>query len=433
MFVGAINQHLRSILFALAKGWQGKRVYVGCSGNFTIERILSSVGVTDVHSNDVSLYSCLIGSHLCGRSIDLRIKDARFDWLTPFMADMPGKIATLMLCTEWFKFIDRDAAYYKRMDAYYRDNFAGLHAKTLSRIEPALKETKIAEFYAGDVVDMMQAAPRDSVFLSFPPTYEGGYEKLYKAIDAVFDWPAPFYTEFTEERFALFTSLLQSFDHWITLRDHEVAEMAPVLIAIIQTGLRSRPVYIYSNRTDQKFLAMPRQTLGNLPLPLCTGAVEGPLDLVPVGQPVMNTLRSMFLSSKITPASASWNFLLTAGTTPKIVGGIAFGSPRGFGDWCDVYMLTDFCIRPSPHKRLSKLVLAATLSTEIKSFLESKLCRRFKVIGTTAFTDRAISMKYRGLYEVHKRGEGMINYVAPAGRWSLQGALQWWNQTHKTA
>ena len=55
-----------------------------------------------------------------------------------------------------------------------------------------------------------------------------------------------------------------------------------------------------------------------------------------------------------------------------------------------------------------------------------------KVIGTTAFTDKPVSMKYRGLFDVHSRGEGRINYVGQAGRWSLEEGYQWWKTNHST-
>ena len=56
MFIGAINSQLRSILAGF-RALQDRPVYVGCSGNFTVERVLTSKGVKELHSNDVSLYS----------------------------------------------------------------------------------------------------------------------------------------------------------------------------------------------------------------------------------------------------------------------------------------------------------------------------------------------------------------------------------------
>jgi hypothetical protein len=76
------------------------------------------------------------------------------------------------------------------------------------------------------------------------------------------------------------------------------------------------------------------------------------------------------------------------------------------------------------------LILAAVVSKEVQADLEQWLCARVKTIGTTAFTDRPISMKYRGIFEVHNRSEGKVNYIGPAGQWSLQEGYAWWRANH---
>ena len=39
-------------------------------------------------------------------------------------------------------------------------------------------------------------------------------------------------------------------------------------------------------------------------------------------------------------------------------------------------------------------------------------------------------MKYRGLFDVHSRSEGKVNYLGAAGRWSLKEGYQWWQTKH---
>ncbi|USK77740.1 hypothetical protein LIT31_26200 (plasmid) [Peribacillus frigoritolerans] len=92
--------------------------------------------------------------------------------------------------------------------------------------------------------------------------------------------------------------------------------------------------------------------------------------------------------------------------------------------------MSDFVIRPVKYKRLSKLILACVLSKEVKMLLEQALNGRIKALSTTAFTDKPVSMKYRGLFEVHSRKEGRVNYTAPAGKWSLQEGYKWWWNKH---
>jgi hypothetical protein len=66
MFIGSINRYMRAVLETAAGQWKGLPVYVACSGNFTVERILAKCSVGAIHSNDVSIYSCALGWHLAG-------------------------------------------------------------------------------------------------------------------------------------------------------------------------------------------------------------------------------------------------------------------------------------------------------------------------------------------------------------------------------
>ena len=44
MFHGSIPDDVRRILHQLVGGWRCGDVYVGCSGNFTVERVLAGTG-----------------------------------------------------------------------------------------------------------------------------------------------------------------------------------------------------------------------------------------------------------------------------------------------------------------------------------------------------------------------------------------------------
>jgi hypothetical protein len=71
------------------------------------------------------------------------------------------------------------------------------------------------------------------------------------------------------------------------------------------------------------------------------------------------------------------------------------------------------------------------LSSEVRDILEQKMAQNVRSIGTTAFTDRPVSMKYRGVFDLHSRKEGRLNYLGEAGKWSLEEALTWWRKTQQ--
>jgi hypothetical protein len=425
MFVGAINRDLRSILAALAPAWRDLPVYVGCSGAFTIERLLTQAGVRQIHGNDVSLYSCALGHYLAGQSFRLAIADPRLAWLEPFLTPGLPTIGTLQLCTTLFSFWERDNPYHRRMLDAYQRRFGELHARTLAKAQKALDGVALTSFYPGDVVDFLAQAPEASVVLSFPPTYRGGYERLYKKMDAAFDWDRPTYALFTEERFAALLNAMQGKRLWLVSRDAPIPALATYQIGLVQTSLRSKPVWVYSNQR-QATLTQPHQKLAPAPYARVQDTISAPLTLSPLSQAELNTLRSEYLAPTIVPARVECSYGVLAGG--RLAGAVAFNRPT-FGGWCDTYLVTDFAVS-APIARLSKLVLAAAVSVEMRLLLEQRYTSRIETVGTTAFTDKPVSMKYRGLFTLYNRKPGQLNYVARAGRWTLEEALAWWSKAH---
>jgi len=83
------------------------------------------------------------------------------------------------------------------------------------------------------------------------------------------------------------------------------------------------------------------------------------------------------------------------------------------------------------YSRLSKLILLAAQSVEIKQALDKAMMVENAVIRTTAFSTHPASMKYRGIFKLHSRKrtpEGMysLNYFTPAGVHTLDRALVIW-------
>ncbi len=427
MFIGSINRYMRAVLETAAQGWKGLPVYIACSGNFTVERILARCGVGAIHSNDVSIYSCALGWHLANTPKRYVIKAQEYSWLESYLTTGPATIATLLLAGEMLK-VSGDNAYGHRMAAEYRRRWPELHAKTVERVTKATAGLSV-EYFAGDCREFLASADKDAVCISFPPTYKGGYENLFKKLDVVFDWPKPTYQLFSPEDFEAFSQTVRSFRHWMISSDVEQPALAAQHVATVQTTLISKPVFMYSDSAPTR-LATARQNIGVSPWAPRTDEVIEPIQVSRIDAKTMNAIRSQYLSKHITVCDASRNYaVLSAG---KLLGAFSFSLPRGKLD-CEMYLLSDFAIRPSPHKRLSKLILACVVSKEVKDDLEQWMCCRIRTIGTTAFTDKPVSMKYRGLFEVHSRSEGKVNYQGPAGKWSLKEGYELWKAKHSKA
>lgn len=451
MFIGSINRHMRAVLRAAARDWRGLPVYVACSGNFTVERILArggagggagdgtggdagrsaagdaAGGVWPIHSNDVSIYSCALGWHLAGQAVPYRLKDPQgpFAWLAEFLQPGLATVATLLLAGEMLKTAGENA-YARRMREQYRRRWPALHAATVERVRKATANLAIASYTAGDCRAFLTGADRSGVCISFPPTYKGGYERLFRRLEALFDWPRPQYPLFAPEDLEAFSATVRSFRHWMLSSDQPQPALQAHHVATVQTSLLSKPVYMYADRGEARYAAA-RQALGRNPWAPRTDEVVEPIEVVRIDGKTLNAIRSVYLAQHIAVCDAPRSYaVLSAG---KLVGCFAFALPRGPLP-CDLYLLTDFAVRPTPHRRLSKLVLACAVSRPVRQDLEQWLCGRIRTLGTTAFTDRPVSMKYRGLFEVHSRSEGKVNYLGPAGRWSLKEGYQWWKSRH---
>ena len=68
MFQGTLPHKAIKIIGNIVKEWDCERIYVGCSGNFTIERSISELVNCKITSNDVTIYSSNIGRYLANNS-----------------------------------------------------------------------------------------------------------------------------------------------------------------------------------------------------------------------------------------------------------------------------------------------------------------------------------------------------------------------------
>ena len=62
------------------------------------------------------------------------------------------------------------------------------------------------------------------------------------------------------------------------------------------------------------------------------------------------------------------------------------------------------------HKRLSKLLIMIARSKEIIESIEDKALDRFESLKTSVYTEKAISMKYRGEWDLLERLDNKLIY-----------------------
>lgn len=436
MFIGSIPPPLASIVHEHTRHWDVEDVHVMCSGNFTIERVLADR--FGLHSNDVSLYTSALGAMLAGQDLPVRLRESqrmRYGWLEGFLEDPVDRVATVMLGTRAFAGVGRANAYYERMEGAYRDQWDRLHGETVMKLQQV--KLKLASYTAQDAAEFIDQVPMDGGVCSFPPFYTGGYESLYRGLDALLDWDEPEYAVMDQDGLHELIDRMRERQYWLYGTDHRIDEHEPHLRGIVQVSSRNVPIFVYSSHGSTRWSG-PLQTVESFDVPKLgpDNELGGTLGLVRLTAGQMNQLRAQYLDPRIAPSGCD---LALAVVVDRTVIGM-FGMQHGRFGAGAIYVMSDFPIAPTRYKRLAKLVLMAALSREAQALFERYMSRRFRTVVTTAFTDRPVSMKYRGLFKLTGRKETphsphryQLQYEAPAGQWSLSDALARWKEKHGDA
>ncbi|UYQ61983.1 hypothetical protein OGH68_11095 [Streptomyces peucetius] len=171
MFHGSIPAPLRSIIYEHAGAWPETDIYVGCSGNFTIERVLHSRcgNSRPVHGNDIQAYSCALGWYLAGDPLPFTLREdheEELGWLAPYLEDRSDLLATLMLGTRFLQYVGKEGVDYRRMTAATRDQWPRMHEKTATKLKAL--ETRLGSFFAGDVRDYLDQVPPEAPVVMSP-------------------------------------------------------------------------------------------------------------------------------------------------------------------------------------------------------------------------------------------------------------------------
>ena len=120
----------------------------------------------------------------------------------------------------------------------------------------------------------------------------------------------------------------------------------------------------------------------------------------------MSFLKNVYLKKGIQHVPGEANFLVYLGG--QLAGGFIYTRDRYGGG--NIYLLSDFSI--CRERKLSKLIaMLATSCWPVRTF-EQKHMVRVEKIETTAFTDKPVSMKYRGVFDLKSRKPGFLQYVS---------------------
>lgn len=411
MFLGSIPAAMRSVTAEHVATWGDIPVGVACSGNFTIERMLAAAHPgRPLHGCDVSLYTSIIGGWLAGTPAEYELSDDARDllpWL--HLPDGPeeARVATMMqltrIATATFK---QDHLYHRRNIEGHRDQWDGLIAETARKLTDCASTVRLASYTPADAYEWVSRLDPGIGVVSYPPFDIGGYETMWAALARLIDWKPPDYPILDTDGIWRLCDLIAERRHWMlgllerhpNLEDHLVGR---------HEARGARPFWIYASGGPKRRVTVhmaatpcrwPRLERG--------GVIDGPLSIAPMKVDEFVGLRSLHLDPRIAPGTPTHAYAVT--TAGKVLGAYAWHTAKTFPIDARqagpaAYLLADFPVAPTDYPRLSKLVVLAATSNESRLLLERATNRRYRSIVTHAFSDRPVSMKYRGVLNLLER------------------------------
>ena len=405
--------------------------YVVCSGEFTIERTLRLEGFEGrIFGNDVSLYSCMLGRYFSGQGVDYKIVDPEHQWMFDYVEGSDEekdeiKAATILLLQDYL-------TRFAREQRGIRGGWENSLKKVRAKVRLAKEELRLDGFTETDLAVLVDKIPKSSTILASPPTYLSGYEKMYKGLDEAVWWESP---------------------------DYEIWEPEESMDELVDK-LENRPCVLYSDRDDLPLdlvgqITQPRHrvfyTYTTLNLPthsLHKKAVEckpcgfefltldNPVEDVSISRLENVTLfhyRDVWLE-KVRDACRSIDVgygLFSGGRIFGVVGFTGAGSRTLRIKSSEPTSLNlAFSVVIPNKRRLAKLALMITKTTEMQTLLEDFCLRRVTLLNTTVFTNKPVSMQYRGVYKLIERDskKPVLKYQSEAGLFSVEEAVSTWKQ-----
>jgi hypothetical protein len=430
-FIGAIDTAVRRILQeVLMSVPRSTPVVVRCCGAFTHEQILTRLGFSRIVSNDVSFYTTFLAHYVLGKPFEFTVCGEAQEYVS-YTGDVEHDLVQFLWWADLSRVSQRRHFHEERFFSFLLRHRVAICQQYHEKVRRWKSLVKISEYYAQDVFDFFdQYVTADMLALVAPPTYKGGYERMYRKIDEGFCWNRPIYRVIDPRDFLLPETLsVFTWSPYIISLGREV----PFLPCVGRVKGKGKPVFIYSSLRGSVYLRKGlHETVKaysilpyDVPLP-----VKAKISILPVSNNVVNHYRNLFLTPLIDYGNSYEGWLWFV--NDWLWGVSLFGNALSGGSMCQdvVFLIADFTV-PSCHQRLSKLLLMLLRSKDVRERLQRIFFREITLLKTTVFSDAAVSMKYRGVFQQESRDRGRLIYSASFAEYTLAGGYSLWCQKYR--
>ena len=397
MFTGTTPPEVKLLLQDLMRGVKGKDVFIGCSGNYTTDKIMSAMGYT-VHSNDVSLYSKLIADLLLDTSTEVEcINPELKNVFDTWEETKYKKLVQVMFALKVAQFHQRKNDYQEEMFNAFIEQSKIYYDNTIKKLEKGALDFSIQSFYYGDFLDFLKMKRGKGVGISFPPTYKGGYEKLFSYVEESFKYEHASYNIFDpKEGGAVFKELLDN-DENIIYSDRYFNILEGYLVGKIRLGSNKNPLFAYSSlQTNNHYYIERDKCVKPSHIHILPVDYQFTTDtVITVRQCAVNDVnyyKAFYMANKVNYTTGG-DFGLVFMADGMVFGFTSFS--KQLSTLSQIFMQSDFVVN-SETQRLSKLLIMLVKSHDVRRLIARKMYNYYDGVKTTVYTTSPVSMKYRG-------------------------------------
>lgn len=195
MFIGTLSPEDKAFVASVLKQARAAgytKVVEPCAGQLAMSCIAADLGFEDIEASDITLFSGVLGRHVEGRGIEdmdvTRIEDGS-KITDPVQVMLEIKRAQLAMGS--------GSVYGEAMLLDFderRDEIYESVKKTMDELRERIPNLTYRDM---DMFDQIRAVRDEKcVILCMCPTYGGGYERFYRAIDETVSWEEPPFSMF---------------------------------------------------------------------------------------------------------------------------------------------------------------------------------------------------------------------------------------------
>ena len=423
MFVGSLPKQVAQQVVSHVDFSEWNGVNVCCSGSFRIEQSIRNISSTiPINSNDVSLITSIVGLARTGRSTSFEFKND-LDYLNAYLNNEPETQLALIGFVLLVSKYKSDNQYCNARREFLLREIDTFIANNKERAKKYLEQININSFFMGDFIKHIESAKEnDNGVMIFAPTYKGGYERIYKVINENVNWKDEPNYEIYDPRTThqLIEQLFDDKMPFCFFSDQQYGDIKPTMMYMGN----NKPIYIYANekktslrRENKKFRPFKYNAVDTKKL-----SDKSKVNITPATSEAMNFLKDIYLAKGINHKNGMFNVLFYV--DDMLIGGAIYSLPQ-FGDKIrSIYILIDFSL--SRERKLSKLVAMLATSKLVIDHINKKYFINIQTIKTTAFTDKPVSMKYRGIFKLDAKKDGFLNYSSDVRSGSPDEIYQEW-------